>query len=94
MSLKQLNKDNNLAPKCYGPYKVLQKIGSMDYKLKFPTSSWLHPIFHISFLRNVIGDKIPIQTIFPELNEERKVILEPRKNLGNKDQAAMNSGYY
>ena len=29
MSLKQLNKDNKLAPKYYRPYKLLQKIGSM-----------------------------------------------------------------
>ena len=35
MSLKQLNKDNKLAPKYYGPYKVMQKIGSMSYKLVF-----------------------------------------------------------
>ena len=39
MSLKQLNKDNKLTPKYYGPYKVLQKIGSMDYKLELPKSS-------------------------------------------------------
>ena len=34
MSLKQQKKDNELAPKYYGPYKVLQKIGSMAYKLE------------------------------------------------------------
>jgi ribosomal protein L16 Arg81 hydroxylase len=33
MSLKQANKDNKLSPNYYGPYKVLQKIGTMEYKL-------------------------------------------------------------
>ena len=79
MSLKQLNKDNKLAPKYYGPYKVLQKIGSMAYKLELPATSRVHPIFHVSCLKKVIGDKIPIQTILPELDEEGKVILEPKK---------------
>ena len=32
-------KDNKLSPKYYGPYKVLQRIGSMAYKLELPTSS-------------------------------------------------------
>ena len=72
MSLKQLNKDNKLAPKYYGLYKVLQKIGSMAYKLELPASSWVHQIFHVSCLKNVIGDTIPIQTILSELNEEGK----------------------
>ena len=81
MSLKQLNKDNKLAPKYYGPCKVLQKIGTMVYKLELPTSSWFHPIFHVSCLKKVIGDKIPIQTILSELDEEGKVILELEQNI-------------
>jgi hypothetical protein len=81
MSLKKLNKDNTLVPKYYGPYKVLQKIGSMAYKLELPATSRVHQVFHVSYLKKVIGDKIPIQTIFPELDEEGKVILEPEKYL-------------
>jgi hypothetical protein len=65
MSLKQAKKDNKLSPKYYGPYKVLQKIGTMAYKLELPASSQVHPVFHVSCLKKVIGDKIPVQTIFP-----------------------------
>jgi hypothetical protein len=78
MSLKQAKKDNKLSPKYYGPYKVLQKIGTMAYKLELPASSRVHPVFHVSCLKKVIGDKIPVQTIFPELDEEGKIILEPK----------------
>jgi hypothetical protein len=37
MSLKQAKKDNKLSPNYYGPYKVLQTIGTMAYKLEMPT---------------------------------------------------------
>jgi hypothetical protein len=77
MSLKKSKKDNKLFPKYYVPYKVLQKIGTMAYKVELPTSSQVHPIFHVSYLKKVIGDKIPVQTILPELDEEGKIILEP-----------------
>ena len=68
MSLKQVKNGNRLLPKSYGPYKVLQKIGTMAYKLDLPTSLRVHPVFHVSCLKKVIGDKIPVQTILLELD--------------------------
>jgi hypothetical protein len=68
MSHKQAKKDNKLSPKYYGPYKVLEKIGTMAYKLELPTSSRVHPVFHVSCLKKVIGNKIRIQTILLELD--------------------------
>jgi hypothetical protein len=76
MSLKKAKKDNKLSPKYYGSYKVLQNIGTMAYKLELSASSRIHPFFHVSCLKKVIGDKIPVQTILPELDEEGKIILE------------------
>ena len=77
MSLKQAKKDNKLSPKYYGLYKVLQNIFTMAYKLELPAASQVHPIFHVSCLKKVIGENLPIQTILPELDEEGKIILEP-----------------
>ena len=77
MSLKQAKKDNKLSPKYYGPYKVLQKIGTMAYKLELLAASRVHPVFHVSCLNKVIGDKLPVQAILPELDEEGKIIFEP-----------------
>ena len=37
----------------------------------------MHPVFHVSCLKRVIGDNLPVQTILPELDEEGKIILEP-----------------
>ena len=51
----------------------------MSYKLEFPAFSWVHPIFLVSCLNKVIGDKTPVQTILIELDEEGKIILEHKK---------------
>jgi hypothetical protein len=83
MSLKQDKKGNKLSPKYYGPYKVLQNIGTMAYKLELSASSRVHPIFHVSCLKKVIGDKITVQTIFPKLDKEGKIILDKPSSKDN-----------
>ena len=55
---------------------MLQNIGSMAYKLELPASSRVHPVFHVSYLKKVIGDKIPFQMMLPVLDEEGKIILD------------------
>ena len=56
---------------------MLQKIGTMEYKLELLAASRVHTVFHVSCLKKVIGGKLPVQTILPKLDEEGKVILEP-----------------
>ena len=58
MSLKNAKKDNKLSLKYYGPYKVLQNIGTMAYKLELLVASRVHPVFHVSCLKKVMGDKL------------------------------------
>jgi hypothetical protein len=62
-----------LAPKFYGPYTTLKSLGQVAYHLSFPSHSKLHPIFHVSFLKKVIGTKCQTQTNLPELDEEGSI---------------------
>ena len=78
MSLTNTKKENKLSPTYYGPYKVLQNIGSMAYKSELHASSRVHLVFHVSCLKRVINDKLRVQTILPELDEEEKIILDPK----------------
>ena len=90
MSLKYTKKDNKLSPNYYGSYKVFQNIGTMAYKLGLPVASRVHPIFHVSCLKKVIGDKLPVQTILPELDKEGKIILEPEAITKTRTQQLQN----
>jgi hypothetical protein len=53
-------------------------VGQVAYQLALPSHSKLHPIFHVSFLKKVIGTKCQTQTNLPELDEEGSIWLQPQ----------------
>jgi hypothetical protein len=46
-----------LHSKYYGPFRILEKIGKATYKFLLPEGCMLHPVFHVSQLKNHLGPK-------------------------------------
>ena len=48
--LKLLHQGSKLNQKWYGPFKILNAISPVAFKLDLPISWTIHPVFHMSFL--------------------------------------------
>jgi hypothetical protein len=73
-----------LAMKFFGPYKILEHIGTSAYKLELPDYWQIRPMFHVSQLKSIAAKhapvfqslSVPAQLDLQEL--EPKLILDRR----------------
>lgn len=82
-----LRKNVKLAPRFYGPFQVLKRVGVVAYKLALPKESRIHPVFHVSLLKKKIGEKIQVQAELPSQ-------LSPHETFFPKPQAVLDRRVY
>jgi len=76
--------NQTLAPKYFGPYKIIDTCGKVAYKLELPQTSSIHLVFHVSQLKELVGNmqvatQLPLSGSDvlmkePELIVERKIV--------------------
>jgi hypothetical protein len=76
--------NQKLAFKYFGPFVV--RVGSVAYKLDLPPPPSIHPVFHVSQLKKVIG---PAVQVSPTLPNEVSALQVPDKIL---EQRVVNQG--
>ncbi|XP_070017273.1 uncharacterized protein [Nicotiana sylvestris] len=68
----QFGKKGKLSPRYIELYKIIQRIGQVVYRLELPPEmSLVHPMFHVSMLKKVVGDpNLIVSFMSIEVNEE------------------------
>ncbi len=95
LSTVNLNKHNynrKLFPKFVGPFKILEKINDVAYRLQLPSTMTIHNVFHVSLLKEYKQGSfrpppVPLE-IEGELEYEvEKILLHREKKVGGKNKS-------
>jgi hypothetical protein len=65
-----LHQNMKLTTRFYGPFKVLERIGQVAYKIQLPESADIHLIFHVSRLKKYLGAKAVPQSNLPQVTKD------------------------
>ncbi|KAJ9553346.1 hypothetical protein OSB04_017391 [Centaurea solstitialis] len=77
--LRRFGKKGKLSPRFVGPFKVMERIGPVAYRLDLPSElSSIHDTFHVSNLKKCLSDEtvvLPLEEI--QIDEQLRTTEEP-----------------
>ena len=76
-----------LSSRFNGPFRVVQRIGEVAYKLELPGGCKIHPVFHVSQLKKLVGQEQVRATIPEQLTAELELCVQPEQLLAVRNAA-------
>jgi hypothetical protein len=76
-----IHKCLKLHSKFYGPFKIIQRIGQVAYKLLLLKGCGIHPVFHASQLKKHISNKVISYAHLPLIDKEGNILMHHDKLL-------------
>lgn len=61
-------KNLKLSPRYYGPFHIIEWVGAVSYKLKLLEGSKIHSVFHVSNLKEKLGEQDKMNPELPHLD--------------------------
>jgi len=88
-----LRRNQKLSPKFFGPFPIIARVGPVAYKLNLPVGAKLHPVFHVSLLKEHLGPALTELGKVPDLDDHGLLTTEPvaivDRKLGRKGNRAV-----
>ncbi|XP_013639376.1 PREDICTED: uncharacterized protein LOC106344564 [Brassica oleracea var. oleracea] len=73
--------NEKLSVRFYGPFEIKARVGKVAYKLELPEDSKVHPTFHVSQLKKVVGDVTTVTQLPAQLTRDGVLEMEPEEVL-------------
>jgi hypothetical protein len=82
-----------LTSKWYGPFRVMQRIGQVAYKIQLPSDAKIHDVFHVNQLKKHLGKRAIPNPKLPLVTPDGRVKIAPLAILQRR-QVPRNAGEY